>query len=270
MPGPLKAHYKKFRDFFLSIKLTIICLSLLAILVVACTLAQVRLGTFAAVDVYIRSLFVYWAPGEGAFKIPVFPGGGLVGFVLMIHLIAVQLLRLRWDWLKIGIWVTHLGLALFFVGEFVTGFLQQESQMIFEEGQSRNYVEDFRSSELIIAERTRSDYDEVVAIPADALARRSVFAHEHLPFTVKVKRFYPNSMLRRAEPGWPSDTGVVKGEGASLMAVGRPKVSADNEADQPSANIEIVAMTAWSASGWFPRSSPHRKSSSGRAGSSRF
>jgi len=42
-------------DALTSLKFTIVCLILLMVLVVACTLAQVDLGTFGAVNAYIRS-----------------------------------------------------------------------------------------------------------------------------------------------------------------------------------------------------------------------
>ena len=48
-----------------SLKLTIVCLALLMLLVVACTLAQVQLGTIGAVDLYMRSFLVWWqVPGD--------------------------------------------------------------------------------------------------------------------------------------------------------------------------------------------------------------
>ncbi len=46
-------------DALTSLKFTIVCLILLMVLVVACTLAQVDLGTFGAVNAYIRSLLVW-------------------------------------------------------------------------------------------------------------------------------------------------------------------------------------------------------------------
>jgi len=68
---------QKVWDLLTSLKLTIVCLSALMVLVVACTLAQVRLGTLGAVNLYMRSWF-YWIP-LGGFSIPIFPGGAAVG-----------------------------------------------------------------------------------------------------------------------------------------------------------------------------------------------
>ena len=65
-------------DLLTSLKLTIVCLSLLMVLVVACTLAQVNLGTLTAVNLYIRSFFVWYeVPGTG-WSLAVLPGGAVI------------------------------------------------------------------------------------------------------------------------------------------------------------------------------------------------
>src|SRR3979411_964130 len=81
-------------DALASLKLTIACLALLMVLVAACTFAEVRLGTFAAVNAYIRSFFIYWNVAGTGWSIPVFPGGGLVGLVLTANLVVAQGSRL--------------------------------------------------------------------------------------------------------------------------------------------------------------------------------
>ena len=82
-------------DLLTSLKLTIVCLALLMVLVVACTLAQVNLGMLTAVNLYIRSFFVwYQLPGTG-WAIAVLPGGATVGLVLAANLIVAQLRRLE-------------------------------------------------------------------------------------------------------------------------------------------------------------------------------
>jgi len=56
---PLAARPEAVWHALTSLKLTLVCLALLMVLVVACTLAQVRLGTFAAVNAYVRSFLVW-------------------------------------------------------------------------------------------------------------------------------------------------------------------------------------------------------------------
>src|SRR5512138_1743818 len=115
---------QKLWDGITSLSLTIACLALLMVLVVACTLAQVRLGTLGAVNLYMRSWF-YWMD-LGAFSLPIFPGGATVGLVLMVNLVAAQSRRLELSWKKAGIWIVHAGLILLFVGEFVTAGYQTD------------------------------------------------------------------------------------------------------------------------------------------------
>lgn len=58
--------------FLGSLKVTIFCLSLLMVLVGACTLAQAKMGTFEAVQAYMRGFFVWWSPAAGV-HLPIFP-----------------------------------------------------------------------------------------------------------------------------------------------------------------------------------------------------
>jgi len=72
------------------------------VLVVACTLAQVDLGTFGAVNAYIRSFLVWCRLPEPR---PPSPSsrGGLIGLLLTANLAAAQLKRLERSRRKIGI-----------------------------------------------------------------------------------------------------------------------------------------------------------------------
>ena len=157
-------------DLLTSLKLTIVCLALLMVLVVACTLAQVQLGTVGAVNLYMRSLLVWWQVPGTSWSLAVFPGGALVGLVLMVNLAAAQVQRLERSWKKAGIWIVHAGLILLFVGEFVTGVFQVETQLAIEEGQTVNFVEGPRQQELAVIDVTDPAWDEVYSVPEGLLA----------------------------------------------------------------------------------------------------
>ena len=143
---------KNLWDDLSSLKLTIACLALLMVLVVACTLAQVRLGTLGAVNLYMRAWF-YWMD-LGRLSVPIFPGGALVGLVLMVNLVAAQVKRLEFSARKAGIWIVHAGLILLFVGEFITGGFQIDGRLAFEEGQTSNHVDVPQEMELAVVETT--------------------------------------------------------------------------------------------------------------------
>src|ERR1044071_8176560 len=93
----------KLVDFFASLRLTIVCLGFGIILVFTGTLAQVDVGLFKAQNEFFRSFFVFWGPKAASWKIPVLPGGYLVGGVLLLNLIAAHVTRFHYTRKKIGI-----------------------------------------------------------------------------------------------------------------------------------------------------------------------
>lgn len=232
-----------------SLKLTLFCLALLMVLVVLCTLAQVKLGTFAAVDIYIRSLFVYWTSRDGVWKIPIFPGGGLVGLVLLLNLAAAQFGRLERSWRKAGIWAVHIGLLLLFIGEFVTGFFQVETQMAIEEGQTRSYLESPRATELAVIDAGESSSDRVFAFSEKALLSKTRLGHQDLPFTITVKKAYPNSTVALRPKGSPFAAVADRGIGAGMAVFPQDPVSRDDQANTVSALVELSdgerALGSW-------------------------
>ena len=227
-------------DALTSLKLTIVCLVLLMVLVVACTLAQVRLGAFGAVNAYIRSFFVYWnVPGTES-AIPVFPGGGLVGLALTANLIAAQLKRLDLSFRKLGLWIVHLGLIVLLVGEFVTGFFQVETQLAIEEGKTVDYVESTRERELAVIDTTDADHDEVYAIPEALLVPDKYIEVPGTPLFIKVGAFYPNSEMARRGPSDPPAQATM-GIGTGINVIEAAPVSGDDQSDQKAAFVEPFA-----------------------------
>src|SRR6058998_2300035 len=86
----------KLADLITSLKLTIVCLAAAMALIFAGTLAQVHLGIHEAQQRYFQSMVVWWPPDGRGFQIPIFPGGHLIGAVLLINLIAAHVKRFRW------------------------------------------------------------------------------------------------------------------------------------------------------------------------------
>jgi hypothetical protein len=235
-------------DFLSSLSLTIACLALLMVLVVACTIAQVRLGTLGAVNLYMRSWF-YWMD-LGALSIPIFPAGATVGLVLLVNLVAVQIRRLKFAWSKAGIWIVHAGLILLFVGEFVTGGYQVDARLVFEEGQTVNYVVVPREMELAVVDSTDPSFDDVYGVPERALARGGTVAIPGTPLSLRVKAYHRNARIVRPMPGAPSP--VTQGDGAGLVVQPLPPVTTDDVEDVSSAIVEIAAggasLGTWLAS----------------------
>jgi hypothetical protein len=221
-----------------SMRLTLLCLGLLMVLVVACTLLQVPLGTHLAVERTIRSFLVWWTPEWSPVQIPVFPGGGLVGAVLLANLLFAQFLKLERSRRKAGLWLAHLGLALLFVGEFSTALFQVESQMPVMVGQTRNYSEDARRMELAVIDATDAAHDTVTTIPQSRLESGGEIAAASLPFKIGVKRWYENSELGMRKPDDPPSEASA-GVGANLAVREAPVSTSDDAQNAAAALIEI-------------------------------
>lgn len=227
-------------DFFTSLRLTVACLVLGMLLVFFGTLAQVELGLFKAQNEYFRSFFVFWGPKGAAWKIPVFPGGYLVGGVLLINLVASHIKRFKFTRDKAGIWMVHFGLILLLLGQLMTDLLSRESMLHLREGESKNYSEASRQAELAITDTTEANLAKVVAIPQELLMRRKEINHSDLPFTVRVKTFLVNSMVEDRGTNSAAPPAATQGIGARAAVRELPRVTEMDRRDVPSAVVEIV------------------------------
>ncbi|GLH66439.1 cytochrome c biogenesis protein ResB [Geothrix edaphica] len=225
--------------FFKSFQLTIVLLALLMLLVVFCTLAQVELGTAGAVNAYMRSFFVWHQFSFLPFPIPTFPGGGLVGLMLTLNLIA-KTLDIQRTWTKAGMWLVHAGLVILFAGEFVAGLMQVDTNLSIEVGQTVNYVQSYKNMELAVIDTTDPTWDEVYSVPDTLLAKGGAIAIPGTPITLNVKRYFPNSELSNLPPGAQPSLATA-GIGPGVSVVERPTVTNDNEMNTGSVFVEPVA-----------------------------
>jgi len=227
-------------DVISSLKLTIVCLAALMVLVVGCTLAQVSLGTWGAVEIYMRRWLVWYDLPGSRLSVPVFPGGAMVGAVLMVNLVAAQLRRLELSRKKAGIWIVHAGLILLFVGEFITGVYQIDTRLVFEEGQTTNFVESHREHELAVIDVTDPARDEVYGVPEKLLGRAGTIAIPGTPLTLHVKRFFQNAQLAGRGEGDPPALATA-GVGTGVAVTELPPVSNDDDVNRVTAAVEPVA-----------------------------
>src|SRR6202008_3616974 len=183
-------------DLITSLKLTIVCLAAGMALIFAGTLAQVHLGIHEAQQRYFQSWFVWWPADSSGLKIPMFPGGHLIGGVLLVNLVAAHAKRFRWAWRKLGIHLTHAGLIIMLAGGLFTDFFSVESHMRLGGGDTKNYSEDARRIELAVIDTTDTGLDQVTAIPDNILRQSRAIDHWSLPFRIVVRSFYQNSRVR--------------------------------------------------------------------------
>jgi hypothetical protein len=226
-----------------SLKLTVVCLVAGMVLIFAGTIAQVHLGIWEAQQRYFQSLFVWW-PAEGrGFRIPIFPGGHLIGAVLLVNLIAAHAKRFQWARRKLGIHLTHAGLIIMLAGGLFTDLFAVESHMRLSWGDTKNYSEDPRRMELAVIDTTDGEFDQVTAIPEAVLRRSQTIEHKSLPFRIVVRHFYQNSRLHVAgEEGVTLKPIANQGPGAQVVVEPAPRATGVNDRDVVTAAIEIVPI----------------------------
>lgn len=223
-----------------SLRLTVILLALGLVLVFWGTLAQVHSGLYKAQNEFFRSFFIYWQPTGSSLRIPIFPGGYLVGGLFLINLFAAHLRYYQPGKRKWGIVMIHLGVVLLVLGQFLTDFLATESSMHIREGSSANYSEAFRSYELAVVDTTDPKFDKVVAIPAQRLRHPGDISNPALPFTIRVRRYYDNSAVtQKAGPGY-EPIPVTAGVGAGVFWRELPHETEMERRDMPSGLVELV------------------------------
>jgi hypothetical protein len=246
--------------FFTSLRLTVFCLACALVLVFAGTLAQVHLGLYVTQERYFHSLLVFWRPEGTGWRIPVWPGGYLIGGLLLVNLIAAHIKRFSLTWKKAGLFLIHAGLILLFLGQFFTETFQIESFMRLEEGETKNYTESGRRNELAIIDTSNPDRDTVVVIPESLLTRPGEIKVPELPFAVRVKDYFANSgpaPMLKSVAGNIHTIEASNGIGQRLHLQPKDTTSRMDQDNIPAALVEITgpqgALGSWTVSTWFNR-----------------
>jgi len=240
---------------FTSLRLTVTLLAFGILLVWVGTVAQADEGLYQAQTRYFRHWFV-WGITMFGHKIPVgLPGGYLLGTLLLINLTAAHIQRFQWTWKKFGIHLTHAGVILLLVGQLTTDLLSRETQMRVVEGETKSYSESPMDYELAFVTDMDANTDQVVAIPQSLLAPGGEIQPDKLPFTVRVKNYWPNSE--------PSFRAPMQSNGPPLTENGiarhfdfreTPMTHSMDDKNVPTAVLELAGASGplgtWVASGW--------------------
>jgi hypothetical protein len=241
--------------FLASLRLTVVCLGFATVLVFVGTLAQVDIGLYAAQAKYFQSVFVFWTLPGTPLRIPVLPGGYLVGGVLVVNLLCAHFQRFGWRRDKTGLLMVHAGLILLLLGQLATDLLSRDSSMRLSEGEEKNYAEDGGSCELAVVDTSGSGENEVVAIPESYLARHREIRHKRLPFVLKVHPYWPNST--NVPPALATGPSLAtQGAGRELRFAAAPAETRMDRRNMPTAYIEPVveggkSLGLWAVSFWL-------------------
>lgn len=249
LPKPVRIVIKTFT----SLKLTVVLLSLALALTFFGTLAQVDKGLyvvqkdyFQSVGIVLHSQPIPKAEGGIWFNLTIpLVGGYLLGKLLLINLVAGFISRFKWTPKKSGIYISHLGLILLLVGQWFTEMFQVESNIRFEEGESRNYSEAFREFELAFttpsADRNAKSH---VAIPESKLSKvgeGKTFSDAAVPFDLKVLKRYANSTISTNFPSASRDN--FEAAGRNFTPVEKDQVFSMDAINVPSYEIEFISKS---------------------------
>jgi hypothetical protein len=245
----IAASAKKLLTAFASLRLTVALFALSIVLVFSGTLAQVDEGIWTVLGKYFRSLVV-WIPVQIYFKRSVavpgsfpFPGGWLLGGLLLTNLLAAHFTRFRANWRRAGILIIHGGLVLMMLSEFVTGVFAVEGNMAIDQGSASNYVVNQRATELALVDASDPKMDDMVVVPDRMLKRGGRVHHDFLPVDLDVVRYMINSdVVPPARAPADAKNRATAGAGLSAVAVERPEVSGadpNQTVDTPSAYVTL-------------------------------
>jgi hypothetical protein len=218
-----------------SIQLTLFCLGLMMLLIFFGTLAQAEMGTFAAQRMYFNSFWI--KAGIGNIQIPIFPGGLTVGSIWLINLIAAFAVKFRYKKKDVGLLLSHFGLILLIAGQGLTQLMAHESRLALQEGQTGHYVESFRDVELVFTMTSDPNADQVISIPYSIFSKQKEIQSPLLPFTVRIREFFPNADIKMGAGGKSLAT---QGIGGQIAVTEIPVTHKDEEFNNVSAYVEVL------------------------------
>jgi ABC-type transport system involved in cytochrome c biogenesis permease subunit len=227
-----------------SLRLTVALFALSLVLVLCGTLAQRFEGINTVLEKYFRAWGIVWFPLQIFFpvsmSVPIkfpYPGGWLLGSLLLTNLIAAHAVRFTVSWRRAGILIIHSGLVVMFLSEFVTGMWAIEGNMTIVEGGASNFIEHTHATELAIIDRLDPETDDVAVVPGRMLREGALIQHELLPFDVEVVRFMVNSALVDPKEAGSAANPATVGDGLSIVAVEQKEVSGTD----PEQKVDIAA-----------------------------
>ncbi|HEX3889757.1 MAG TPA: cytochrome c biogenesis protein ResB [Verrucomicrobiae bacterium] len=245
---------KRLIKIFTSLRLTVILLAFAIILVFVGTLAQVDEGLYQAQARYFRQWLIFGFDLFGH-KIPiVFPGGYLIGTMLLVNLVCAHIYRFQFSVRRIGIMLAHAGVILLLVGQLVTDMFAHESQISFTEGQTKSVAESPRSYDLTFTSDAGANEEQIVAIPGKLLARGGDIQNQSLPFTIRVKQYWKNSEPQFRPMMAENPPLATNGVAEHFDFHPAAEVKTMDDRNVPTAEIEIVGANGslgnWIVSDW--------------------
>ena len=212
-----------FTKLLTSLWVTVILLGFSLVIIFLGTMAQEPMGLNIAVDRFFKDWFVGSVAMEAALRKtvelfgwnvdpvtsdrilgdpgwPAFPGGYLVGGLLLINLLAAYYQRFEWSAKKAGTYISHFGIITLLVGQIATDILQEESFVDMERGDRRNYSVSFDHNEMVFMLPIEGQSNRVISIPEKMLTVGSKITHPELGgLTLEVEKYWVNAKPMTAD-----------------------------------------------------------------------
>jgi hypothetical protein len=226
------------------------------VLVFVGTLDQVNIGVYEAENRYFKSFFLYFTAPGTTLRLPWFPGGYLVGGLLLLNLIAAHLVRLKISWKKSGILVLHSGVILLLLGQLLTSVFQVESQIRLNPGDTKNYSVSYYHDELALVDTSAPDFDQVISIPDAQLYKGSKIPLPVDSLVVDIDEYFANSAPMTSDQ-LPSSNHPYLQVGPMAVSVRQDRTYKEGERNMPTAMVSVwqgaEKVGTWNLAAGFPR-----------------
>lgn len=181
-----------------SFKLALFLLVSTMILVVMGTVFQSHSEVTDVQEKFFRAFFVYL--DLPSLKMPIFPGGYLLGSLLILNLLCALLLNSHLHWSKLGIYLIHLGVVLLLVGETLGGIYSSETFLPLTIGEKKNYSMKEEGSQLsyfpFSIELTEFKHEKYAGTDIPKSFSSSVQIHNHKGKVIRRAFISMNNPLR--------------------------------------------------------------------------
>jgi len=222
--------------------LSVSILFLMFVVTLLGTLAQEHDGLFRAQEKYFASWFFQAWELDGAIGLYL-PGGMALMVALAANLLIGGMVRVRWNKARIGVLITHVGIAMLLIAGYVKLVFAHEGSVALYEGESAREFQSYHDWEILIEEerqdaRRRFTVHEVNFEDARPGAP-ALLEHPELPFRLEVEQFMRNCRALPKGPMFEVDVPVVDG----YFLQERP-LEKEHERNVPGAYVTITAPGA--------------------------
>ena len=241
---------KALTDLLSSFGLSMFCLGGMFVVTLIGTLAQPEIGLHAAIETYFASWFFLWEVGPLAVAMP---GGYLLMSLLALNLFVGGMVRMRKDWRRAGVLLTHIGIAMLLIGGAIESLYKQEGVIRLYEGESSAETVAYRSWEFAVQRVVdpRTSTVEEWAVGSETLSSlgRGAAArleHEAWPFVLVVSNWLPNARPRADANGFDGVT-LVPAEPEKEAFLNMPGCAVVAISKDTGVSIEAGGNILWDA-----------------------